>query len=73
MKTAMNKKVNIDKDIEEPLALVRCFKCGFAYPKDTGALSREFSGVEVCSHCGYIEAMEDYESIRISGKRKYLY
>ena len=60
-------------DPNNPAGLVCCPRCTFPYPKGEGALSRELKETEVCPHCGHTEALEDYESILRTGKRKYSY
>ncbi|MCI8655458.1 MAG: hypothetical protein HFJ48_06305 [Clostridia bacterium] len=48
-----------------------CPKCNKRYAKGRGALSRRDNKTEICSRCGYIEAMEDFErTFRIKKRRK---
>lgn len=56
-----------------PAMFAFCPKCKYPYPEGYGASSREFEDIEVCSRCGYIEALEDYDSVERTGKRKYAY
>jgi hypothetical protein len=43
--------------------MAKCPKCGQQYAKGRGALSRRDNKTEICSNCGFIEAMEDAEKI----------
>lgn len=38
-----------------------CPRCGNAFITGTGALSRRDNKTEICSDCGYREAIEDIE------------
>lgn len=38
-----------------------CSKCGENFLAGTGALSRRDNKTEICSNCGYREAIEDIE------------
>lgn len=40
-----------------------CPKCNKRYTKGRGALSRRDNETEICSDCGYKEAIEDVERI----------
>lgn len=39
--------------------MAKCPKCGKRYPKGKGALSRRDNKTEICSQCGFNEAIED--------------
>lgn len=41
--------------------MAKCPKCGKSYAKGKGALSRKDNKTEICSDCGYREAIEDSE------------
>lgn len=41
--------------------MAKCPKCGKRYAKGKGALSRRDNKTEICSDCGFREAIEDVE------------
>jgi Zn ribbon nucleic-acid-binding protein len=41
--------------------MAKCPKCGKRYAKGKGALSRRDNKTEICSDCGFREAIEDAE------------
>lgn len=43
--------------------MTKCPKCGEIYPEGKGALSRRDNRTEICSQCGFEEAMEDAQKI----------
>lgn len=47
-----------------------CPKCNKRYAKNKGALSRRDNKTEICSECGYKEAIEDLERIFSIKRRK---
>lgn len=50
--------------------MAKCPRCGKRYPKGKGALSRRDNKTEICSQCGFNEAMEDVEKIFAIKRRK---
>lgn len=43
--------------------MAKCPRCGKRYQKGKGALSRRDNKTEICSQCGFNEAIEDAEKL----------
>lgn len=46
------------------MEIKKCPKCGESF-LEVPALSRRDNKTEICSHCGMLEAIEDYEKYHI--------